>query len=415
MKRRNLALSLLFFLSGLELLAQDTVAYTLSVPYTFIKTDLNVIHNSVSLSPLYEKLYQVKKQKNSVVSLLQIGDSHIQADFLSGTIRKLMQEEFGNAGRGLVFPGRVARTNESATVYSSSNVPWEAKRIVFTNQPLPIGIGAMTIQTTQGGGTLSLKTINTDKLNYAFNTVTLFFQKDFTSYHVAVHDSIGQEVAYIGPYTFESHPNSSRVFLPYLTNKIDLEIKQSTSQQKQLTLFGLNLENGKPGVFFHSVGGNGAKFRHYLEAGYFAEQSTVLHPDLVIISLGTNEAIEYPYVDPQFLTQLDTFVSRLKTANPNAIFLLTTPADFYKKKTRRNPGVEIIRGKLIQFAEEKGIAYWDLYTTAGGKHAADLWKANGLMQSDGVHFTRSGYELQGNLFYEALIKGYNEYVLFRYP
>jgi len=89
--------------------------------------------------------------------------------------------------------------------------------------------------------------------------------------------------------------------------------------------------------------------------------------------------------------------------------------DFYKKKTRRNPGVEIMRGKLIEYADANGLAFWDLYSVAGGKHAADLWKNNSLMQSDGVHFTKNGYELQGTLLYHALIKGYNEYLRYRYP
>ncbi|HCZ35992.1 MAG TPA: hypothetical protein DHV26_08710, partial [Cytophagales bacterium] len=168
-------------------------------------------------------------------------------------------------------------------------------------------------------------------------------------------------------------------------------------------------------VLYHSTGGNGAKVKHYIEATAFAEQTKELAPDLIIVSLGTNEAIEYPYVDPRFTDQLDTFINQLKQHNPNAKIMLTIPMDFYKKKTRRNPGVEVMRSKLIEYADANGLAFWDLYSVAGGKHIADAWKNSGLMQSDGVHFTKSGYELQGALLYQALIKGYNEYVRYRYP
>ncbi len=414
MMRKILLLSLVLFLLQ-EAAGQDTLAYTVPPRPAFIKPELNIISNPVYLSAFYEKLYQAKKLKKSVLNILHIGDSHIQADVLTGTMRQLMQDEFGNAGRGLVFPGRVARTNESSTIYSSSSSPWESKRIVFTNQPLPIGIGAMTLHTERPNGSLTLKTYNTPSLNYAFNKITMFFQKDFNSYNVVLKDSVGNELAYIGPYTLEPYSNASQIQLPFPTNQIELFVRQATPTQNHFTLFGLNLENSKPGVLYHVVGGNGAKFRHYLEATHFIEQTEILHPDLIIISLGTNEAVEHPYIDAKFTTQLDTFVERLKANNPNALFLLTIPADFYKKKTRRNPGVEIIRDKLIAYADEKKIAVWDLYTSAGGKHAADQWKANRLMQTDGVHFTKAGYELQGHLLYEALIKGYNEYVLFRYP
>lgn len=411
--KRNLFFLSLVLASGL-VKGQDTIAYAVTPAYDFIKSEENEIHNSVSLAPFFEKLYQLKKTKNSTVNILQIGDSHIQADFLSSTTRRLIQLEFGNAGRGLVFPGRVGRTNESPTIYSSSSTNWETKRIIYTNQPLPIGIGAMTLQTKQAGATLSLRTKSSDGISYAFNKVTFLFQKDFNSYNLVVKDSLGEYLAYVGPYTFET-TNTSRILLPFATNQIEFQTLQSTPSQNQFVLFGINLENSKPGVIYHATGGNGAKVKHYLEAVHFAEQSKELSPDMIIISLGTNEAIEYPYVDAKFKDQLNTFVSVLKRENPNAQFLLTTPPDFYKKKTRRNPGVEVVRDKIIEYATENNLAYWDLYTSGGGKHSADLWKKNGLSQNDGIHFTKAGYELQGSLLYDALVKGYNEYVLYRYP
>lgn len=410
---RNLFFLSLMLTSGLTK-AQDTIAYVIEPSYDFIKSDANEIHNSVTLAPFFEKLYQVKKLKKTTVNILQIGDSHIQADFLSGTTRRLIQLEFGNAGRGLVFPGRVGRTNESPTVYSSSSASWETKRIIYTNQPLPIGIGSMTLQTKQAGASLLLKTKSGDGISYAFNKVTFLFQKDFNSYNLVVKDSVGEYLAYVGPYTFET-TNTSRILLPFATSQIEFQTLQSTPSQNQFVLFGINLENSKPGVIYHATGGNGAKVKHYLEAAYFAEQTKELSPDLIIISLGTNEAIEHPYVDPRFTEQLNAFLSQIRNQNPNAQFLLTTPADFYKKKTRRNPGVEVIRDKIIEYATENNLAYWDLYTSAGGKHSADLWKKNSLLQNDGIHFTKAGYELQGSLLYEALIKGFNEYVLYRYP
>lgn len=393
--------------------AQDTIPYP-KTGYDFIQTEANVIHNSVSLSAFFEKLYQVKKIKQTTINVIQIGDSHTQADFASGTTRILLQQGFGNAGRGLIFPGRVGRTNEPSTIYSSSTGSWENKRIIYVNQPIPIGIGAMTLRTTDSNASILLKTKPIENLTYSFNKVTFFFQKDFSSYNLVVKDSIGQYLAYVGPYTVEES-NISRIHLPYSTNQIEFQTLQSTPTQNQFTLFGINLENSRPGILYHAIGGNGAKVKHYLEATYFVEQTSELTPDLFIISLGTNEAGDHPYVDPKFISQIDTFVEQLKAKNPNALFLFTIPADFYKKKTRRNPGVELVRSKLIEYADEHQYAYWDLYTIGGGNHSADLWKKHNLMQNDGIHFTKVGYQLQGSLLYEAIIKGFNEYVLYRYP
>ncbi|MBL7874549.1 MAG: hypothetical protein JNL53_02730 [Cyclobacteriaceae bacterium] len=396
------------------LMAQDTLAFRIQPTYDFIDSDSNTISNPATLVSFYDKLYKLKKQKETTVNILHIGDSHIQADYLTQAIRAHMQHEFGNAGRGLVFPGRVGRTHEPQTIHSSSSAEWESKRILYTDQPLPIGIGAMTIQTKATEAAILLKTKSLDSIDNAFNKVTFFFQKDFSSYNLVVKDSAGQYLAYVGPYTFETK-NTSRILLPVSVNQIEFQTLQSTPAQNQFTLFGLALENGKPGILYHATGGNGAKVKHFVEATYFGEQTQELTPDLIIISLGTNEAIDHPYIDPKFSSYLDTFVNQLKSNNPEALFLLTTPLDFYKKKTRRNPGVEIIRSKILEYADTHGLAYWDLYTSGGGKHSADQWKKNNLMQPDGIHFTKAGYILQGSLLYEALIKGYNEYVRYRYP
>jgi lysophospholipase L1-like esterase len=395
--------------------AQDTIAFSFR-KYGFEKLDENEIYNAEALSDFFERLYQLHKGVNGQVSMVQIGDSHIQADFLSGTIRQNLHRDFGNAGRGLIVPGREAHTNEPSNINTSSNTNWDAKRVVFSDQPLPIGIGGITIQTKQPDARLNIKTLNAPSpLDYRFNTFTLFFQKDFSSFNIAVKDSVAHDLAYIGPYTFEQYPNVSRVMLPYLTNQITFQTLPPVAEQNQFTFYGISLENGKNGVLFHSIGVNGAKYKHYNVARYFAEQTPVLRPEVFVISLGTNEALDYPYQDPQFFNYIDQLVQSLKTRNPNAKFILTVPADHYRKKTRRNPGLNVIRDTIIRYAQQKNIAYWDLFVAGGGEHSADLYKKYNLIQRDGVHFTKDGYELQGNLFYAALIKAYNTYVSYRHP
>ncbi len=300
-------------------------------------------------------------------------------------------------------------------IYSSTPSLWESKRIIFTDHALPIGIGAMTLKTVQPHAKISIRTINQNGLNYAFNKVTLFYQKDSSSFNMALRDSAQQDLAFAGSFIWNGLPNALTVLLPYPVNTLELQCLAPLPNQNQFTLFGLSLENQKPGVLYHSVGGNGAKFRHYAVANQFFSQTSLLLPDLIVISLGTNEAIEYPYLDPQFEDHLNKFSEKLKRHNPQTRFIFTTTADFYKKRTRRNPGIEMVRRKIIETCEKNGWAYWDLYEVAGGKHAADHWKKGKLLQSDGVHFTKAGYTLQGSLFFAAIIKAYNEYVQYRHP
>lgn len=412
--RCSLSIFLICCLAGTLSLAQDTLSYSVSQKYDLLKAEENTIQNSTTLSSFYESLYQLKKKDNRKINIIHLGDSHIQADFLSGTVRENLQREFGNAGRGLIVPGRVARTNEPASIRSTSPSTWEVKRCVYPDQPLPIGIGGITIRSKQPNALLSLRTINSDGLDYGFNKLTLFFLKDFTSYNFIVRDSLKKDLAFIGPFTLEQ-TNTSTVLLPLTLNEITLQAIQSLPDQTQATVFGLNLENGKPGIIYHTIGVNGAKFKHYTAASHFADQTSALLPNLIIISLGTNEALDHPYLDSRFTEHINTLVENLKIKNPSAQFLFTTPPDAYRKKTRRNPGIDTIRKKIIDYCDQHNYAYWDIYQIGGGSHSADLWKKSGLLRADGVHFTKEGYEFQGNLLYEALIKGYNEYVRYRHP
>jgi hypothetical protein len=56
-----------------------------------------------------------------------------------------------------------------------------------------------------------------------------------------------------------------------------------------------------------------------------------------------------------------------------------------------------------------------MYNAMGGDHSADAWKKAGLLRTDGIHFTKDGYEYQGNLLFNAIIKSYNQYVPLRHP
>src|SRR5882757_951751 len=78
--------------------------------YAFLKLEENYVRNVVALSDFYEKLYKLRKGENYRVQIVQMGDSHIQADYLTRAVRRNFQIEFGNAGRGLIIPGRLART-----------------------------------------------------------------------------------------------------------------------------------------------------------------------------------------------------------------------------------------------------------------------------------------------------------------
>ena len=75
---------------------------TAQIPYPFLKYDENTIQYTENIQSFVEKLRARQNGETNTINIVQIGDSHIQADWFGERIRELLQIKFGNAGRGLV-------------------------------------------------------------------------------------------------------------------------------------------------------------------------------------------------------------------------------------------------------------------------------------------------------------------------
>ncbi|MDP4289630.1 MAG: GDSL-type esterase/lipase family protein [Bacteroidota bacterium] len=158
----------------------------------------------------------------------------------------------------------------------------------------------------------------------------------------------------------------------------------------------------KSGICYFMAGANGAEFSTYNQKPEFFKEAALLHPDLVIISMGTNEA--FGYLDQNiFENNIDAFVSQIRWYNPGADILITTPADAMKKKRYHNPNIEKVCSILTNYASNSNTAIWDLNAVMGGSGSMKKWYTLGLSQKDKVHFSKEGYFLQGYLLFNALM------------
>lgn len=404
---------LLSLFMQLPLTAQtiDSSAYK---QYTFIRKDLNKVQNdSTSLSNFYAQLAALEQTKSGRLNIVQVGDSHIQADNFSGAIRQKLQLHFGNAGRGLIFPYRVARSNEPTSYRTSTNTLWDNKRNVFLNKPLPIGLCGFTIETTDSLAEIGLMVKDQPGLGYAFTKFTLFHEKGAHQYDLTICDDTNCErgVFLAGQDTIKQ-PFVSQMHFDSPLRQLILRTKIQDTLHRSTRIYGMLLENDSSGILYNMIGVNGAEYRHYNMSKYFLDQFSYLDPKLVILSMGTNEAYMGGFDKDAFYRNVDTLVSSIRSRNPGAALLITTPGDSYKRTRKgriKNPDVKVAKETLIQYCLEHNIAYWDLYDIMGGYGSMGKWVAMGIAQRDRVHFTGKGYLIQGDLFYNALMDGFENY------
>ena len=224
---------------------------------------------------------------------------------------------------------------------------------------------------------------------------------------------MGKSVGYIANDSIQKHPFTTSVYLSNPLNYLTFQAVKSNTRQNNAMIYGVYLVNCNPGIIYNTIGVNGAKYQHYSKAIYFSEQSRMLHPDLIILSMGTNEAYAIDFSQEDFYADILLLFKKLKSENPNASFLLTTPACSYRKKIP-NPRLALAAKTIIRFAKENNLSYWDLQGVTGGDNSAYNWRKNHLLRPDGVHYQREGYELQGTLFYNAFLNSYRSYVANRH-
>ena len=169
------------------------------------------------------------------------------------------------------------------------------------------------------------------------------------------------------------------------------------------------LENEQPGVLYNNIGINGAEYRHYNKNIKLQSQMSLLNPNLIIISLGTNEAYAPRYSNADFYKQVDSLIVNLKAKNPEAAFIITTPGDSNKKRKYKNPNNLKAANVLIDYCKQHGIVYWNWFSIMGGTGVINKWALKGLTSKDKLHLSRKGYELQGLLLHTAILNAFQDY------
>ena len=337
--------------------------------------------------------------------IMHIGDSHIQAGHFSEALRSAVQEIFGNGGRGCIAPLRMAGTNQPSD-YSISSPQRVAQkgRITSRNRSrLEIGVTGIATKFSQRKVTLEIGVKHADD---RFSSISLLHAAGSGYSQATINGEILQA----------SCPSKflSTFSLSGGEEHITLRGIDASSE-----FWGVFLSNSNNGAIVSSIGNNSACYSHYNQISNFAEQMACLSPQLVIISLGTNEAFGR-FSEQEITSQIHTLVSKLQRAMPQVHILLTTPmeCDRRRRTGRRrrrrvsfstNDNCRLVRNVIIKYGKEHNVPVWDLYAVAGGNGSASKWVQAGLLSSrDHVHCSTRGYTLQGELLSEALIHALNE-------
>ncbi|KAF2510866.1 LysM peptidoglycan-binding domain-containing protein [Flavobacterium zhairuonense] len=421
------------------------------------------IYNAKVLKDFFEKLKENESYNNQKINIVHVGDSHIQGDLMTNEVRKKLQQQFGNAGRGLVFPYQLAKTNGSYNERFYSNRAWESYRNILPTKNAPIGLSGIGLWRDNGGFAVELRVKD---LAYKFNTIKIITPQNQPMFDLATSSQInlirssekkvithkikkGEAISTIADkYNISVAEIKKANGLKSNNIRAGRTLKIPTNETKEKTikssefvplnlesdsfchyynsdkalekiylvpnkeaskyeLNGIVLEKDAPGILYSGIGVNGAKYSDYNKYPLFFEQLKAVHPDLLVFSLGTNESYDHLEVEG-YIKHLREFISNIKSQNINVpIIVMTPPPSLLRRKP--NTYIRDYAKEILEIAQKDGFAVWDLYDEFGGMDGIRKLKTQKLIGPDWVHYSKKGYEKQGDLFAQAVLKAYDNF------
>ena len=415
--------------------------------------------DSSKFEKFYDKMDSLALFGASKINIAHIGGSHIQADIFSNRVRMNFAGSMPGfaSERGVLFPYSAARSNNPRNYKIGYSGEWT--RTQNSRRPIneKLGITGYAISTNDTDAYVSFE-LNPENYSssWEYNKLRLFAvvrDKNYIPLLVVGNDTI-PAVQKNDSYVFNLHnlASAGTVILGkaedynyYLQkyqedsdsrfnykikndslvardeesyalnigaesdNGLTVEPEVKEEQRHLFTITGLLPENYYNGITYHSMGVNGASLNSWLRCENFEDQLKFIHPDLAIMAIGINDAnVPVAKFDKnQYKRKYSRLMERIYAVNPDCavIFITNNDCDYRRSRWNRriNRNGPIVQEAVYELAKEHGAAVWDLFKVMGGLGSIHVWTDNGLANRDHIHFLFEGYNLIGDLLYNAII------------
>lgn len=275
-----------------------------------------------ALARFHARLRDLEAGRRGEVAILQIGDSHTASDHVSGRLRQLMQQRFGNAGRGFLPPGAphayyrpyqigVTQTAGWTTLTSNKSAP----------EPVPFGLSGQVARASAAGEAIAIDLRQEGRLR-AFE-VSVLRQPGGGSLEVLAD---GQMLATLETGGTEGGLESIRLGVAAGTRRIELRpFGDGPVDIADHTLIGRDR-----GVTLANVGFSGAQVGLLAKWDWprTAAQIASIDPALIILAFGTNEGhAPVSGISARYAEQFERQLTALKSAALAASIVVIGPPD----------------------------------------------------------------------------------------
>lgn len=379
--------------------------------YSFIRYDSNHLilpADSSQMRTFANKWYHLLATGEGHINIVQLGASHVQGGTLPHRVRYNMLTALPNlvAARGLIFPYSAASKCNNPYDYKVSRTrTLDLTRCVYKEPAERLGLCGIAVTAANEPADIGIR-LNEPEINFASNSVILLGEaRGGVSPYLTIRDRHGDSLAVQAT----SVDKALRRYTYQLPQAVDsFHIVFPCSEGQSFALTGVYLDNGAPGISYHSIGVNGASLVEYnTKCPYLTADLQMVKPDLVIFGIGINDASGANFDTSVFIRRYLQLVDSIRSVSPDCAFLFITNNDSFRRVKRNyivNSNGPLAREAFLRLGQITGGAVWDQFTVMGGLGSMGTWQDNELAQRDHIHFTRKGYQMLADLMSNALFE-----------
>ena len=362
-------------------------------------TSFSPDNTAIALPRLMQKLQELKSGEKKIIRIAYFGDSMIEGDLMTGTLRKLLQKSFGGAGVGFV-PVRTPSSKFSLSVSSSAS-DWRTES--FKTKP------------------------KTD----LFLSGYCYYPK--LSDELKVYDrSVKDSQAILSKYLFTGlseieksfQYNGENIRIPENNrfNKSLLSVDKNhglhlTAVSENIPVFGVSIES-EVGVIvdnFSFRGITGIELNQ-LKLDFLLEVAEKNQYDLIVFQYGVNMLFRPNDTGFSWYKKMfDPVLKKFKNCFPESEFLLISSADRafrYNGVYGSAVGIVSLLKTQAELAMDNKICFYNQFLSMGGRGSIVHWADSlpSLANKDYVHPNFRGAEKLASFLFEAMMKDYNSYL-----
>lgn len=373
--------------------------------------------------PLVQAVATVERPKG--VAILQIGDSHTAADFMTGRLRELLQDDFGNGGPGYVIAGKPHVGVRSATLKIDMSPNWSYRAVQKSDHPSRFWMAGFDSVTSTPGAWMTFSSER--PIDYDIIEIEAMRQPHAGSIDISIDGAVESRVsldsAEIEPVVIRLEP------MRQSPDRLS-RVKLTTVGEGTVLISSVTIRNRQRGVTVSSVGFPGATIDvvNKIDPVLFAYGLRRLDPKIVILAFGTNEGFDDNLDLDGYAQRFRKAVARVRAAVPRAMIVVVGPADAARAPRsctgstasspncraaseppatagtttpssescaawQAPPNLAQVRRVQKAIADSEHLLFWDWSSIMPDKCGAHRWvtAAQPLMAKDHVHFTREGY------------------------